>query len=206
MKKTALAAALFVITGAANAAVVTSMTITGGAFNMGTTNLGVAGCQIGGFGSHQCITSGSTIDTDDGLFEGSASSSLVGLSFFGSPVNAFTAATATGAQPSITGNPLSGDATGSVLTMDVGSWYANWSGTNFLQGPTGGMATGTYDSTTGAFTLSWSSLIVGGPFNGQIGNWNLVGTVTAVPVPAAAWLFGSGLLGLAGVARRRMAA
>ena len=27
--------------------------------------------------------------------------------------------------------------------------------------------------------------------------------LTAVPVPAAAWLFGSGLIGLAGVARRR---
>jgi hypothetical protein len=27
-----------------------------------------------------------------------------------------------------------------------------------------------------------------------------------IPIPAAAWLFGSGLLGLAGVARRRTAA
>ena len=31
-------------------------------------------------------------------------------------------------------------------------------------------------------------------------------TVTAVPVPAAAWLFGSGLMGLAGVARNRRTA
>jgi len=31
----------------------------------------------------------------------------------------------------------------------------------------------------------------------------LAGTLTAVPVPAAVWLFGSGLLGFAGVARRR---
>lgn len=29
------------------------------------------------------------------------------------------------------------------------------------------------------------------------------GTISAVPVPAAVWLFGSGLLGLAGIARRR---
>lgn len=31
-------------------------------------------------------------------------------------------------------------------------------------------------------------------------------TMSAVPVPAAAWLFGSGLIGIAGVARRRRAA
>ena len=36
--------------------------------------------------------------------------------------------------------------------------------------------------------------------------WNLSGATVpaAVPVPAAAWLFGSGLLGMAGVARRRV--
>jgi len=32
-----------------------------------------------------------------------------------------------------------------------------------------------------------------------------VQVVPAVPVPAAVWLFGSGLLGLVGVARRRQA-
>lgn len=32
---------------------------------------------------------------------------------------------------------------------------------------------------------------------------HLEGTVQAVPVPAAAWLFGSGLLGLLGLGRRR---
>ena len=31
------------------------------------------------------------------------------------------------------------------------------------------------------------------------------GTVSAVPIPAAAWLFGSGLLGLVGIARRKKA-
>jgi hypothetical protein len=30
-----------------------------------------------------------------------------------------------------------------------------------------------------------------------------VNSTSAVPVPAALWLFGSGLIGLAGVARRR---
>jgi hypothetical protein len=32
---------------------------------------------------------------------------------------------------------------------------------------------------------------------------SMVGTVAVVPVPAAVWLFGSGLVGLAGVARKR---
>ena len=32
------------------------------------------------------------------------------------------------------------------------------------------------------------------------------GSATAVPVPAAVWLFGTGLLGLIGVARRKQAA
>jgi|GEM_PF-1869502 len=53
-----------------------------------------------------------------------------------------------------------------------------------------------------------------GMFTGQNANWVLEGCLTtnssgvcapasAVPVPAAAWLFGSGLIGLASVARRR---
>jgi hypothetical protein len=40
---------------------------------------------------------------------------------------------------------------------------------------TGDGATGTYDATTGAFTLQWTSLIVAGPFNGFTGLWHLVG-------------------------------
>ncbi|WP_327139228.1 hypothetical protein [Nocardia sp. NBC_01327] len=40
------------------------------------------------------------------------------------------------------------------------------------QGPS---ATGTYDPKTRAFTLQWTSLIVGGPFNGFTGVWHLEG-------------------------------
>jgi len=42
--------------------------------------------------------------------------------------------------------------------------------------------------------------MVDGPFEGFSANYNMR---TAVPVPAAAWLFGSGILGLVGLARRR---
>ena len=44
------------------------------------------------------------------------------------------------------------------------------------------------------------SEMVNGPFAGQHATFK---GVSAVPVPAAAWLFGSGLLGLIGIARRR---
>lgn len=46
-----------------------------------------------------------------------------------------------------------------------------------------------------------------GPFTGFNANFNATMTATpaAVPVPAAVWLFGSGLLGLVGVARRKKA-
>ena len=47
-----------------------------------------------------------------------------------------------------------------------------------------------------------------GPFPGFNAAFELTGAglVSAVPVPAAVWLFGSGLVGLAGVARRRKTA
>ena len=47
----------------------------------------------------------------------------------------------------------------------------------------------------------------GSPLNPGFNNGSLtVSALSAVPVPAAAWLFGSGLLGLAGMARRKKAA
>ena len=47
----------------------------------------------------------------------------------------------------------------------------------------------------------------GGPFANFNANFNLKGiTPNAVPVPAAVWLLGSGLLGLVGVARRKKTA
>ncbi|MCP3870701.1 MAG: VPLPA-CTERM sorting domain-containing protein, partial [Gammaproteobacteria bacterium] len=54
-----------------------------------------------------------------------------------------------------------------------------------------------------------STLITVGDGAGAGGGWSPpndvyeAGTVNVVPIPAAVWLFGSGLLGLVGVARRR---
>lgn len=45
-----------------------------------------------------------------------------------------------------------------------------------------------------------------GPFPTQAPSFQGVAQTSEVPVPAAVWLFGSGLVGLAGIARRRKAA
>lgn len=44
---------------------------------------------------------------------------------------------------------------------------------------TGAGAAGTFDAKTGAFVLEWTSLIVGGPFNGFTGLWHLQGVFQA---------------------------
>lgn len=51
-------------------------------------------------------------------------------------------------------------------------------------------------------TASW---MLGGPFASAQPTFTGTATVAPVPVPAAAWLLGSGLLGLVGVARRKAA-
>lgn len=96
-----------------------------------------------------------------------------------------------------------------TLTMDLSGWEVMWNGSAFEQGPRpsnlGGFvpAVGTYDLSTKAYSITWQSQIKGGPFNNINGYWHLSGTVSTVPVPAAGWLLGSGLLGLLGIGRRK---
>jgi hypothetical protein len=78
-----------------------------------------------------------------------------------------------------------------TLSGQITAWVAQWNGESFNQGtpkpdgtspaPTTAVS-GTYDAATGAFTLSWQSRIVGGPFDGYSGLWHLSGTfVPATP-------------------------
>lgn len=65
---------------------------------------------------------------------------------------------------------------------------------------------GSYNPGTGAYSLVWTdpfSVLVAGRAITGIATVSLSGSATLVPVPAALWLLGSGLLGLAGIARRR---
>lgn len=50
-----------------------------------------------------------------------------------------------------------------------------WLGAQAKATVSGAGATGTYDPKTGKFVLQWTSLIVGGPFNGFTGLWHLTG-------------------------------
>lgn len=127
------------------------------------------------------------------------------FSFFGSPVGVFTGngtMAPLGGAP-VSGGPVpSGTATASTISFNMSAFTANWNGTNFNQGNS--TVTGTYNSTTGAFSATWNSLIVGGPFNGFTGTWSVNGVAAAVPEAEtyAMMLAGLGLVGSM-VARRR---
>ena len=74
------------------------------------------------------------------------------------------------------------------LSGQIEAWSASWNKLYFNQGsPKPGGAepgltapvTGTYNAKTHAFVLSWTSQVVGGPFNGFTGDWHLTGTFVA---------------------------
>ena len=171
------------------AATLTSLVITSGTFAMGVFT--PAANLITNFSGANLIA-GAIAPTYDGTVAqtGPAASSPIAWDFNlgGTWVNSYTTAAS------------SGDATGGSISGTI-NIIDNWNGTDFAQG---GAFTGTTSGSN--FTASWTSLIVGGPFNGQTGTYNVSGTYAvapAVPVPAAIWLMGSGLIGLVGVARRR---
>jgi hypothetical protein len=59
------------------------------------------------------------------------------------------------------------------------------------------------DMTTKKWSLDYSQVVPTGSYMGVKFGAHMSGTVQAVPLPAAVWLFGSGLVGLAAVARRK---
>ena len=192
-KKSLLALAIAGTSVGANAAVLdlASMTMTGGTFDLG----GVPGDPASWTASGELISSGYQAF---GSF----------FNFFNAPVNVFTGdgtSAPFGGTPVVGGPVPSGsvDDVANTISVDLSAWTAWWNGTNFNQGAN--PVTGTYDPGTGVYNISWTSTVVGGPFDGQTGAWGLTGVATPVPIPAAAWLFGTGLLGLVGIARRRKA-
>jgi hypothetical protein len=79
--------------------------------------------------------------------------------------------------------------TNGELSGQITDWEAQWNSLSFnqgapkangtLPGPEGRsttLPTGSYDAATGHYVLTWTSLIIGGPFNTQLGEWHLEGT------------------------------
>jgi hypothetical protein len=71
------------------------------------------------------------------------------------------------------------------LSGQIEAWSVSWNKLYFNLGspkPNGGYpgltshVTGTYNSSTHAYVLSWTSQVTGGPFNGFTGYWHLAGT------------------------------
>ena len=98
-----------------------------------------------------------------------------------------------------------------AINMGGGAWqplncsagYMGCSGHTF----TNGNAEFTWDGVLGdAYTLNYAATVPAGDpsgFGGVQYYLHLTGFVKPVPIPAAVWLLGSGLLGLVGVARRK---
>ncbi len=114
-------------------------------------------------------------------------------------------------------------ASGNTATVDFSGWNVTWNGIPAIN--MGGSAWATnangvadivcaVDCAAGdTYALDYSATVpIGDPsgFGGVKYAFHLEGSVAtpppAVPVPAAIWLFGSGLLGLVGVARRKKSA
>ena len=104
---------------------------------------------------------------------------------FSTSTNSTDPQTGIGAPPPAIAADGSGNLSGSL-----DAFAASWNHQEFNQGspkPGGGRPgltsgpTGSYNASSGAFTLEWTSQIVGGPFNNFTGQWHLSGTF----VPAA---------------------
>ncbi len=107
------------------------------------------------------------------------------------------------------GNFLGGPVPFGVVDTTAGTIQVNMSSVFADHGPMdqnlGAIAMGTFDSLTGDYTMSWSSIMTQGMNMGQVVTFTFSGNATVVPVPAAVWLFLSGIIGLAAVARKKAA-
>ena len=111
---------------------------------------------------------------------------------------------------------LNDDGAGNVL-LDFSGWEWTWNlqtwnlGSGAWDGNPNGVALMTCENDCAngdAYSLTYSATFPSTPFGleGVQYSLSLTGVISSVPVPAAIWLFGSGLLGLVGMARRKKAA
>lgn len=183
----------------AQAAVVTELDITGGSINLNFGSLGTAG---GNFVQNGTIVMGQYQPLPNIL-------SPVQVSHL--TLSVFT----NSGQPAVNLPAPSGSTSGNTMTLDLASLFGGLSSTQWGSWMTpatfgavniGGTATGSFNETTQAFDISWTHGFTGLPFlTGATFSLRGTAQVTAVPLPAAAVLFTTGLAGLGVVAswRRR---
>ena len=221
MKKTAIALALMATAGTANAALVTGSTMSFTAASSAGLVQPAAGTgswfgmAAGDFNFDGIVDTVHTpISSFDGIVIGSVqtpSGSHTGL------VNGTESPTIdnpwgffqnTGMHGTLAAITVSSDDGAGNVTLDMSGWTVDWNGGLIDMGQ-GADAVVTCSGTCGdgdTYTLDYSAVVPTGSFTGVPYSLHLEGTISAVPVPAAVWLFGSGLVGLAGIARRRKAA
>jgi hypothetical protein len=102
------------------------------------------------------------------------------------------------------GNTMTIDLNGTFLTANDDVDFADNTGP-FLTFNVMSLTDFDYLKTTSpAFNSSFLFFDDLGGAEGMLGQWDSSVSLVVVPVPAALWLFGSGLIGLAGIARRKV--
>ena len=221
MKKIAISAAVAAVMSASTAGAATLTIDSGSYFTMGgsptVTAPGFDGQFITGFNGIVIGTTQTATGSHGGAPNGSESPNIDNAwRFFGNTGMHLTTAPV---------NVLSGS--GNSATLDFAGWSVTWNGIPVIpmgSGAWNGNAEGVAQVTCGSncadgdsYSLMYSATVPEGDpsnFGGVQYLLSLTGTITGgdlftsggeVPVPAAAWLLGSGLVGLVGVARRRKA-
>ena len=99
----------------------------------------------------------------------------------------------------LSGASLTADLSSLFFGIERGDMYRSWN--------IGGSATGLFNADTKEFFLSWNRLFDDPKQEDRQATFFLSGLVhfdtQTVPIPAAAWLFGSGIAGIAALIRRR---
>jgi len=161
-----------------------------------------ANLTVGPLGPFMATTS---ISPPAQIIMGSFQSSILSVSSTSYALNIYST--------NINGNPApSGSVDGTAIDVDFSSLRGNltYSNNNYdfeLWPLTTTLDYGVYDPVNSTFDIGWSeNLIIN--LNGLFPTSasleiNLQGYLTTVPVPAALWLFGSGMIALFGFSRRK---
>jgi hypothetical protein len=221
MKKTAIAIALMSIAGSANAVLVNGSILNIGAgsfFTVGGATTTAAPGSDGQFltGHHGLVlgTIQEASGSHSGVPDGSENPAIDNPWFWFGNTGMHSTESAS--------NVLS--ASGNTATVDLSGWVMAWNGFDSNGGGFLIFGTGAWFGTTvdgvaqvicgvdcgdgDTYTLTYSATnpTCCHPTFGNVQYLlNLTGTISAVPVPSAIWLFGSGLMALAGAARFRKA-